>query len=107
MLEAVHCWEQPLPQGCNQILILTGSLLSKKVQSWERRIAGIAAHCLSTTRVLFGGGVLYKSCFPIKVMMTASLVLHVDPGSESERRGRGPWGIALREETLLAKEGSI
>lgn len=45
-------------------------------------------------------GVLYKSCFPIKIMTTASSVLHVDPGSESERRGRGPWGIALREETL-------
>lgn len=52
-------------------------------------------------------GLLYKSCVPIKIMTTLSSVLHVDPGSESERRGRGPWGTALREEALLAKEGSI
>lgn len=45
MLEAVHCLArvggQPHPQGCNQILILTGSLraslISVKAQSWGER----------------------------------------------------------------------
>lgn len=46
--------------------------------------------------------VLYKFCFPIKMMMTVSSV-HMDPGSESERLGLGLWGISLGQDLCQRK----
>lgn len=98
ILEAVHCLgKQPSLQGCNLIVTLTGSLrdLLWTTSSFllrhshgeeggvcwgeEREQLGICPQKEYYSR----GTVLYKLCFPIKIMMSMSSV-HMDPCSESE-----------------------